>query len=147
MLAAAVLLLCFVPFMIVAQSLAGRSAVSSMVRRFGLDAEAARALSSVFTSPRATTDAVTGFSWLFLVISGLSAAAAIQEIYEHVFEVENRGFVKEIPRRVIWLVALLSATAVVQVVQPALHSIGGSVLVGVGALAGATLFWWFSMWL
>src|SRR3954453_20788274 len=77
MLTAAVLLLCFVPFAIVATALAGRSAFNTLVRRYGLDPAAAQALSSVFTSPRATVDTVTGASWLFFVISGLTAAGAV----------------------------------------------------------------------
>src|SRR3954471_18936151 len=60
MLAAAVLLLCFVPFVIVASALAGRNAVSHMAQRFGLDAAATHAVSTVFTSPHATADSITG---------------------------------------------------------------------------------------
>src|SRR5436190_15057357 len=106
MLAAAVLLLSFIPFVIVAEALAGRSAISTMVRRFGLDPAAARAVGTVFASPRETTSSITGLSWVFLVLSGLASAAAIQELYEHVFEVKNRGFVRETPRRIVWIVAL-----------------------------------------
>ena len=147
MLAAAVLLLSFIPFVIVAEALAGRSAISTMVRRFGLDPAAARAVGTVFASPRETTSSITGLSWVFLVLSGLASAAAIQELYEHVFEVKNRGFVRETPRRIVWIVALIATMAVVGLVQPWLHSVGGVVLVGISALGGATIFWWFSMWL
>jgi hypothetical protein len=50
LLLAAVLLLCFVPFMIVVESLAGRSVATTVIRRFGLDGQAADAVSKVFTS-------------------------------------------------------------------------------------------------
>lgn len=59
---AAILLLCFVPFMIVVQALAGRSAVVDLAQRFGLDHDAAAAVSHVFTSPTATSSAITGLS-------------------------------------------------------------------------------------
>jgi hypothetical protein len=51
---AAVLLLCFVPFLLVIESLAGRTDASGFVRRFGLTGEAARAVRQALTSPSAT---------------------------------------------------------------------------------------------
>src|SRR5438270_12921239 len=85
MLLAAVLLLCFIPFMIVFQALVGRDAVTSATRRFGLSHTAASDLSQVLTSPTSTSNAVTGLSYLLFVLGGLAAAAAIQDLYEQVF--------------------------------------------------------------
>ncbi|MFL6136963.1 MAG: YhjD/YihY/BrkB family envelope integrity protein [Frankiaceae bacterium] len=143
---AAVLLLCLVPFLIVIQALAGRSAASGVIRRFGLDPAAARAVTEVFTSPSATRSAVTGLSWVFFALSGLSVAAAIQELYERTFGLESRGF-KDTPRRVAWLAVAIATCGAVQWAQPVLHRVGGALLVALVALVGATLFWWFSMWL
>jgi membrane protein len=100
MLFAAVLLLCFVPFLIVLQSLAGRSEASGFVRRFGLSDQAADAVRHALTSPSGASDTISGLSWVFLILGSLAAAAAIQELYEPVFEVEGRGF-RDTPRRVV----------------------------------------------
>jgi hypothetical protein len=60
MLFAATLLLCFIPFMIVADALAGRSTVTELVRRLGLNQQAAAEVGHLFASPAATAAAVVG---------------------------------------------------------------------------------------
>src|SRR5690348_613963 len=76
MLLAAVLLLCFVPFMIVLQALEGRSVAEDLIHRFGLNHDAASAMSQVFTSPTATSSAVTGVGYVVFVLGGLAGATA-----------------------------------------------------------------------
>jgi membrane protein len=146
MLFAAVLLLCLVPFLIVLQSLAGRSGATGLVRRFGLSEEAANAVRQALTSPSGTSGTISGLSWVFFILGGIAAAAAIQELYERVFEVEGRGY-RDTPRRVAWLAAAVGFSLVASWLQPKLHHVGGIMLIAVVALVGATAFWWFSMWL
>jgi membrane protein len=146
MLFAAVLLLCLVPFLIVLQSLAGRSGATGLVRRFGLSEEAANAVRQALTSPSGASGTISGLSWVFFILGGIAAAAAIQELYERVFEVEGRGF-RHTPRRVVWLAAAVGFSLVASWLQPKLHHVGGIMLIAVVALVGATAFWWFSMWL
>jgi membrane protein len=143
---AAVLLLCFVPFLLVLQSLVGREDASSLIRRFGLTGEAAHAVREALTSPSATSTAVSGLSWVFFVLGGIAAAGAIQEIYERVFEVKGRGL-RDTPQRVVWLAAALGVSFVGAWTQPWLDRVGGTALVAIAALLAATAFWWFSMWL
>ena len=50
MLFAAILLLCFFPFIIVANALAGQSAVTGLVRHLGLNQQAAKDVSGLFAS-------------------------------------------------------------------------------------------------
>jgi membrane protein len=143
---AAVLFLCFVPVMLVIQSLVGRSQVAGFSERFGLTGQAAHAVEQTFTSPALTAAAVNGLSWVFVIVGGIAAAAAIQELYERVFEVEGRGF-RHTPQRVIWLAAALGVTLASGWVLPWLSSAGGSALVGLWSLIEGTAFWGFSMWL
>jgi membrane protein len=145
MLFAAVLLLCFVPFLLVIEELAGRTQASGFIKRFGLTGPAAHAVRQAFTTPTSTSTAINGLSWVFFVVGGIAAAAAIQELYERVFEVEGRGF-RDTPRRIVWLVAAVGATALSGWVQPVASRAGGTALVLVIVLIGATAFWWFSMW-
>lgn len=146
MLFAAVLLLSLVPLLIIVQALVGRSAATDLIQRFGLDDEASDAVGQVLTSPSSTSSAITGLSWVFLVLSGLAAATAIQELYERAFGVQGRG-VKDTPRRLVWLAAFLGAVALAGLSIPWLRDLGGPVLIGVVVLASATGFWWFTMWL
>jgi membrane protein len=143
---AAVLLLCFVPFLLILQSLAGRTQAAGFIRRFGLTPEAAHAVRQALTSPSATSGAIDGFSWVFFIVGGIAAAAAIQELYERVFQVKGRGF-KDTPQRIAWLAAAVGASFLADFVQPWLDRVGGSGLVAVAALIAGTAFWWFSMWL
>jgi membrane protein len=146
MLFAAVLLLCVVPFVIVLQSLAGRSAVTKMTERFGLTEDAAKAVGQVLTSPSNTSSTVTGLSWVFFILGGIAAAAVIQELYERAFGAEGRGITDK-PRQILWLGAAVAAAVLSGWAQPWLRDVGGPALVGVASLVGSTAFWWFSMWL
>lgn len=143
---AAVLLLCFVPFLLVLQSLTGRTEASSFVRRFGLTGQAAHAVRQAFTSAAATSAAVDELSWVILIVGGIAAAGAIQELYERVFEVQGRGF-RNTPQRVVWLAVAIGALFVEAWSYPWLAGIGGPFVVALASAIGATAFWWFSMWL
>jgi membrane protein len=146
LLISAVLLLCFVPFLLVIQSLAGRNSASDFIRRFGLTDDAAHAIRQAFTSPGTPSAAVSGLNWAFFILFGLAAAGAIQELYERVFGVTGRGF-RDTPRRVVWLAASLGVCFIGAWTQPWLDHIGGPGLVAIAALLAATAFWWFTMWL
>jgi membrane protein len=146
MLFAAVLLLCFVPFLLVLQSLAGRTQASGFIRRFGLTGQAAHAVRQALTSPTGTSAAINGVSWVFFILGGIAAAAAIQELYERVFGAQRRGF-RNTPQRVIWLAVGIGAIFLEAWAYPGLNDAGGPVLVAIASAIGATGFWWFSMWL
>jgi membrane protein len=146
LLVAAVLLLCFVPFLLVLQSVSGREDASAFIRRFGLSGEAAHAVRQAFTSPAAPSTAVSGLTWVFFILFGIAAAGAIQDLYQRVFGVKGRGF-RDAPRRVAWLAAALGTTFAGAWTQPWLDGVGGTGLVAIAALPAATAFWWFSMWL
>jgi membrane protein len=146
MLFGAILLLCFVPFILIVQALAGQSATARLIKRFGLTGQAADATSTVFTSPSATSAGITGLSYVVFVLSGIAAAAAIQELYERAFDLETRG-IKDTPRRLGWLALLLGFAALVSWAGPSVHAAGGPVLLALLALLALTCFWWFTMWL
>jgi len=142
----AVLLLCFVPFMLVVESLVGRTQAAGFISRFGLTDEAAHVVRQTLTSPSATSAAIDGLSWVFFIVGGIAAAAAIQELYERVFEVEGRGF-RNMPQQVAWLAVAVGASFLEALARPWLYGVGGPGLVSLYALVGGTAFWWLSMWL
>jgi membrane protein len=146
MLFAAVLLLCFVPFLLVLQSLIGQDQAAGLIKRFGLTNQAASAVRHALTSPSATSAAINGLSWVFFVVGGIAAAAAIQELYERVFEVQGRGW-RDMPQRIAWLVVAVGVIFLDALAQPWLYRVGGISLVALFALIGGTAFWWLSMWL
>jgi membrane protein len=145
MLFAATLLLCFFPFLIVANALAGQSAVNGLARHLGLNKEAAGDVSRLFTSASSTSNSITGTSWLFFVLGGIAAATAIQELYEAAFERDRRGM-KDMPRRLVWLAVLVGCSALAGWAGPGLHEAAGPVLLGLVGLVVLTAFWWFTMW-
>jgi membrane protein len=145
MLFAATLLLLAFPFLLVLAALSGRSVVSPVARRLGLNHQAAADVGHLFTSSSATSNAVTGLAWLFFILSGVAVAGAIQGLYEQIFGLGGRG-VKDTHRRLIWLafwVGWLFLTSVV--VGPPVRAAGPAVFAIVG-LIGFILFWWFTMW-
>jgi len=145
MLFAAILFLCFFPFVIVLSALSGRSAVNTFVHHLGLNQEAATDVSKLFEPASSTSSTLTGGAYVLFVLGGIAAAAAIQELYLHDFGLKSRGM-KDLPRLVGWLAVLIAGCAFASWAGPALHEAGGPVLLGVIGLAALIAFWWFSIW-
>jgi membrane protein len=147
MLFAATLLLCFFPFLIVLDALAGRSAAGSLARHAGLNKQAAADVSQLFASSAATSNAAVGTtSMVFFVLGGIAAATALQQLYERAFGLDPRGM-KDILRRLIWLAVLMGTTVLGGWAGPALRHAGGPVLLGAAALVSFTGFRWLTMWI
>jgi membrane protein len=142
---AATLLLFFFPFLIVVNALAGRSATTGLARHLGLSKQAAADVGHLFTSSAATSSAVTGTAWVFFILGGIAAAAAVQELYERVFDLDRRG-AKNMVRGLIWLAVLVGCAWLGGLAGPGLRSAGGPVLLAVTGLVVFTGFWWFTMW-
>jgi membrane protein len=144
MLLAATLLLCFVPFFLVATALSGRSAVSALTARLGLNKQAAADVGHLFTSSSATSSAVTGLSWVFFILGGVAAATAIQLLYQRVFDQVPRG-PRDRLRAVIWLVLAAGWFALGTSVGPWFRD-NASVLWWIVNIPAVIGFWWFTMW-
>jgi membrane protein len=144
MLLAATLLLCAVPFLLVAAALAGRSAVSGLTVRLGLDQQAAADVGHLVTSSSATSNAVTGLSWVFFILAGIAAATAVQQLYQRVFGQDSRGLPDRL-RAVIWLALAFGWIALGTAVAPGFRASAPVLrwIVNIPAFIG---FWWFTMW-
>lgn len=145
MLFAAVLLLCFFPFIIVLAALEGRSVVTALSQRLGLNHQASVDVSHLFASSTSTSNAVTGTAYLFFILGGIAAATAVQDLYERAFDLEARGM-KDMLRRLVWLGVAIGGSSVASSVGPSVRKSGGPVLLGLVGLVALTLFWWFTMW-
>ncbi|MCC9307252.1 YihY/virulence factor BrkB family protein [Kitasatospora sp. RB6PN24] len=146
MLFAATLLLCFFPFMLVADALAGRSAASGLSRRLGLDRQAAADVGGLFASSTATSNAVSGAASVFFVVGGIAALAALQELYQRIFDLPGRG-VRDMPHQLMALAVLVAAGALSAWASPAVRHVGGPVLLAAAGLVVVTAYWWLTMWL
>ena len=145
MLFAATLLLCLFPFLIVLSALAGRPVVNTLARYTGLNGQAAADAGHLFASSAATANAVVGTtSMVFFVLGGIAAAAALQEIYEQVFELPHRGMT-DVPHRLAWLAVLIGTSLLTGWTGPWLHHAGGAALLAVAGLVWSTGFWWLTM--
>lgn len=142
---AATLLLCAVPFMLVATALAGRSAVSAPAERLGLSGQAAADFDDLFTSSAATSAAVTGLSWVFFILAGIAAAASLQRVYQLVFDVRPGGW-RDRLRAGAWLVIAAGWFALGTSVGKAFHE-AAPVVWWLVNIPGIMAFWWVTMWL
>jgi membrane protein len=144
MLLAATLLLCAVPFFLVAAALTGRSAVSALTERLGLSPQAAADVGHLFASASATSNAVTGLSWVFFILAGIAAATALQRLYQRVFAQDPRG-PQDTLRAVIWLVLDAGWFTLNTSVAPWFRA-SAPVLWWIVNIAAVIGFWWFTMW-
>jgi membrane protein len=144
MLLAATLLLCAVPFFLVAAALSGRSVVAALTVRLGLSQQAAADVGHLFTSASATSNAVTGLSWAFFILAGIAAASAIQALYQRVFGLDPQGL-KDKLRAVIWLVLAAGLFALNTQVGPGFRG-SAPVAWWIVNIPVAIGVWWFTMW-
>ncbi|MFI8828315.1 YhjD/YihY/BrkB family envelope integrity protein [Streptomyces sp. NPDC053431] len=142
---AATLLLCAVPFMLIASALAGRSAVSTLSVRLGLGQEAANDLGHLFASSAATSAAITGLSWVFFVLAGIAVSASLQKLYQRVFDQRPQG-VRDRLCALVWLALAMGWVALGSTVGHALHE-SSPVLWWIINVPGFVAFFWFTMWL
>ena len=144
MLLAATLLLCAIPFMLIAAALSGRSVVTALTVRLGLSKQAAADVGHLFTSSSATSNAVTGLSWVFFILGGIAAATAVQRLYQRVFQLDPRG-PRDTLRAVIWLALAVGWGALGSSVGPGFRASSPVLwwIVNIPAYIG---FWWFTMW-
>jgi membrane protein len=145
MLFAAVLLLCFFPFLIVANSLLGRSSATTVVRHLGLNHQAAVDVGRIFNPPSATTGQLAGAGYVLFILGGIAAATAVQGLYEAAFGVESRGF-KDVWRRLLWLALLFAGTFLASQFGKPVRDFGGPVLLAIIGLVLLTGFFWLTMW-
>ena len=145
MIFAGTLLLCAFPFLIVADSLAGRSTANGLGRRLGLNQQASEDVGHLFTSSHETVASVTGVAWVFLILSGFAVAAALQGLYQRIFGLDSRT-ARDMPRALIWMVLEVAWLYLAGVIGPPVRAAGPVVFAIVGLVA-FTSFWWFTMWL
>jgi membrane protein len=145
MLFAAVLLLCFFPFLIVVSAFAGRSVTTALQRFLGLNHQAATDVSHLFTSTRATTSAITGASYVLFVLGGYAAATAFQGLYEQVYNFKSGGL-RDVVRRIVWLAIVMGAALFASWAGHFVRDFGGTALVAVLGFLFNFVFFWFTMW-
>ncbi len=146
MVLAAIAFLCFLPFILTVAALAGRDAVDGLARRLGLNHEAAHEFGLVFAPAKATSDALSGASYVLFIIGGIAFASAVEEIYEKVFDLKSRGL-KNVPRRLLWLATIFVWSWIVSHAAPPVLRTTGDVVYVILAVIVSVLFWWYTPWL
>ncbi|GAA1244794.1 hypothetical protein GCM10009665_39560 [Kitasatospora nipponensis] len=146
MVLAATLLLCFFPFVIITNALAGRTAVLGLVRRLGLDQQAAAEVNGLFAASTTTDNAVSGASSVFFVLGGIAGISALQELYQELFALPGRG-ARDLPHRVAGLAVVMGGAVLSAWLVPHLRHAGGPALLGVVGLPSLVAFWWLLVWI
>jgi len=143
---AALILMMFFPFFIAlsaASPLSGGGAADIIIRRMGLNEEAARAVERLFT-PRGGT-VVSGWTVvgvLWLILGGLSLAAAVQVVYVRVFRLTSPGL-RGLPAQAVWLGGLIVFLVVTTSLGALLtRTVPGQVCYGLIATVLLGLFLW-----
>jgi membrane protein len=141
MILAAILLLCAFPFLIVASALTHQSLVYGLVRRLGLDHQAAQDVSRIFEPAHATTASLSGAAYVFFILGGIAAVAAVQDLYEKAYGHEPKGL-KNLPRQIAALILVCCFMVLVaRVTAPPLYHWGGVPLAAVGSVILYSAFW------
>ncbi len=143
---AAILLLCFLPFLIIVGALAGHSVVAGLTRQLGLNHEASGLVGQLFNSSSKTSNAVTAQGIIFTIFGGIGTAATLQAIYERLFGLRSRGM-KDFHRQLVWIVATVATASFAGWVGRAIGPVeGGRVWIGLMSVPVLVAFWFFTLW-
>ncbi|SNQ48534.1 Virulence factor BrkB [Frankia canadensis] len=150
---AALTLMMFFPFIITLAAvspLRPGGAAEIVVRRMGLDHDAALAVERLFAPQGGGTArsgwTVVGVVWL--VLGGLSLAAAVQSVYLRVFRVPAIGWRRGLPAQAVWLAGLIvflaGSTAAGAVLT---RTVGGQAAQAALVTLALGLFLWGGAWI
>ena len=138
MLFAATLLVCAFPFLMLLDAIAGRSFASRIVRRMGLDHEAAAQVEALFKTGGSTQTAVSVGSAVVIVLSVVCVVTSIQSLYARVYGFEPRDLQAWWPR-LLWLAVTLVAGSAVMATAATLPL---GVAWAITLVASTVYFWW-----
>ncbi|OAA21853.1 membrane protein [Frankia sp. EI5c] len=143
---AALILLMFFPFVIALAAvspLRGGGAADIVIRRMGLNDEAAMAVERLFAPRGGTT--VTGWTplgVLWVVLGGVSLAISIQTVYARVFRLAPAGL-RGLPAQLLWLCGLILFLAVSTALGAVLTgTVAGQICYGLIVTVMLALFLW-----
>jgi membrane protein len=138
---AAVLLICAFPFLIFLDMLNGRSFAGRVMRRMGLDDQAAAQVQALFKTSSTQAPVSIGTT-VILVLGVLCVATSIQALYARVYGFKPTDF-HIWWRRVLWLAVTLVGGTAVAAVNAALAEV--PVLVAVLDLVVVTAYFWWGL--
>jgi membrane protein len=127
-----------VPLLIVLASLGspnGKTFADSLIRRFGLEGDAADAVRSAFAAP-ASGSSVTVAGVVLVVVSALSFSRTLQRVFELTWDLPRRG-IRGTLAGLRWLAVVVVYFALHVVLSSYVHGLAGVLL----ALGGAFLLW------
>ena len=139
MLFGASLLLSVLPLLILLSSLANRRIDTALSDHIGLNGRGAHIVERLFRAAPAHSAGPIVIGVIVALLGSLTVVAALQVIYERVFEQAHRGW-RDTPRFVAWLAVLLGALYLEVVIGKAAGSAAGSVVEGVLGFAGVAIF-------
>lgn len=145
---AALLLMCFLPFLMVLSAAAGRDVRRSIIIRLGLNHQAAAAVDGLISSGQTavTTISLLGLAWLVFGAFGISAT--LQSWYRKAYdEPPSQGTAKQLAAQVFWLAGFLAYLTVQVLIGRHVGSFGAHVLIFVTQFGCAVAFWTISPYL
>jgi membrane protein len=143
---AALTVVCVIPVLIVVDAVAGRDARHTIIVRLGLNPQAAKDVEGFISNGHAAVATLTVTGAAFLFLSALALASTLQGWYERVFDQPpSNDWKKQLLNRVVWLVGAVFYIWLEVVIGSQTGPLGGRLLIYLGALVVATLFWWWTV--
>ena len=131
-----------IPFMVVVAAFAPGNGdlADRLVDRFDLSGASARSVQQLFASSGETKSAVTWISIVILLLSALSFTRALQRVFQRAYGYDKGG-VRDIPRGLGWIVALIAWLIVSSPLKGSLEDVGGVVFaVALSSVLGFVLW-------
>jgi membrane protein len=134
--------LCFLPFMLVVGSIAGRDVAAGLTRHLGLSAQAADQVRSLFRTSRPGSGVTTVWAVAVSTVSGMGTASTLQRLYERLFDLAGLGR-RNALRQLAWVATIVGAAFLVGSLRPP----GAQLLTGIAAVVLTLLVCVATLWL
>jgi membrane protein len=127
------------PFIILLSSLADERIDDDLSRHIGLNGSAAYIVRTLFRSTPSHAFVPIATGMVFALTGIVAVVGSLQVLYERVFDLERRGW-RDLPRFLVWTVALLGLLIADGAVQRPEHTTVGPVVEGVLSFAVVMIF-------
>jgi membrane protein len=142
---AALAILCLFPFLVIVAAETGGDARPALIRRLGLDREAAKDVDSLMSPGTHAAATLTVLGAVFVLLGAIGIASTLQAWYQRVYDQQDRGkWSRHVAAQLIWVFGLVVYLALQDLLGREITHLEAPILVYAAFFAVAIAFYWWT---
>jgi membrane protein len=141
----ALALLCLFPFLIIVAAESGGDARAALIRRLGLDRQAAQDVNSLMSAGTHAAATLNVLGGALVLLGAIGVASTLQAWYQKVYAQPARtSWTRHLAAQLFWLVGLVVYLSLQDLLYRAVAPLGTRAVIYVGFFVLATIFYWWT---